>query len=417
MTWSVAGGLFNLDLDPIFTSAVASVFFILGLHLRKRFLFLRRYCVPAGVVGGLCMAFLTFSLYVPKIASISFDQSLQTPLIAIFFTRIGMTGSFMALRKGGRALLVYLFLCWGLTFFQNALGVTAASLFGLHPALGVMAGAVSLEGGHNLAVIFGPMAESMGVTGATAVAIASATFGLMAGGVLGGAVANWLITRNNLELATSYDTLYKGYHESTIDDQDIEIPEFINTLALLLVIMALGSWGASHLQGWIARVADWEHFALPGYLGAMLLAVLFRNLNDALKLIKIQPKSLDLIATVSVSLFLTASMMGLKIWELYGLALPLLIILIIQTAAVFAITVFVLFRIMGEDYDAAIICAGFIGHGLGAPPSAVSMMRAACDYYNVTSYKAFLIVPLCSAVLIDLVALPSIIWFINYFSR
>jgi ESS family glutamate:Na+ symporter len=279
-----------------------------------------------------------------------------------------------------------------------------------------MAGAVSLEGGHNLAVIFGPMAESMGVTGAAAAAIASATFGLMAGGILSASVAEWLIVRNRLEIATNYDLLYKGYHESTNDGSEIEIYEFVHTLALLLALMALGRWGAERLQVRIARIEGWEHFTLPGYLGAMFLAVIFRNLNDKLKLIRIHPKSLDMISTVSVSLFLTVSMMSLRIWELYGLALPLLFILLVQTLAIAVITVFILFPVMGKDYDAAIICTGFLGHGLGAPPSAVSMMRAACDYHNVMSYKAFLIVPLCGAVLIDLVALPSIIWFINYFS-
>jgi ESS family glutamate:Na+ symporter len=323
----------------------------------------------------------------------------------------------MALRKGGYALLLYLFFCWGLALFQNVLGVLVASFWGLHPALGVMAGAVSLEGGHNLAVIFGPMAESMGVTGATAVAIASATFGLMAGGIMSASIANLLIERHHLELATSYDMLYKGYHESVSVGDNIEIQDFLHTLALLLSIMALGRWAAEWLQSWIARMEGWEHFTLPGYLGAMFLAVFFRNLNDALKMVQIQPKSLDLISTVSVSLFLTISMMNLRIWELYGLARPLLLVLIAQTLAVVVITIFVLFPVMGGDYDAAIICSGFVGHGLGAPPSAVSMMRAACDYHNVMSYKAFLIVPLCSAVLIDLVSLPIIVWFVNYFSH
>jgi ESS family glutamate:Na+ symporter len=237
----------------------------------------------------------------------------------------------------------------------------------------------------------------------------------MAGGIMSASIAEWLVVRHNLELAASYDSLYKGYHESTGDS--IDIYDFIYTLALLLVIMALGRWGAERLQALIARSPGWEHFTLPGYLGAMFLGVVFRNLNDKLKLVRIQSKSLDLISTVSVSLFLTVSMMSLRVWELYGLALPLLIILILQTLSIVAITIFVLFPAMGGDYDAAIICSGFVGHGLGAPPSAVSMMRAACDHYNVMSYKAFLIVPLCGAVLIDLVALPSIVWFINYFSR
>lgn len=416
MTWETVDGFFNLSFDPVFTSAIASLLFILGVWLRKKIALLRRFCVPAGVIGGLCMAFFALFLYYPRIATISFDQKIQMPMVALFFTRIGMTGSFRLLRRGGRTLFVYLGFCWGLVLFQNILGIILAKLFGLHPVLGIMAGAVSLVGGHNLAVIFGPMAEKLHVTGALVVAIAAATYGLIAGGILGAPVADWLVRRRGLSLETNYDALYKGYHDVS-SNESIEIHDFVHTLGLLLTIMALGRWGAVHLQTWVSGFSGWENFTFPGYLGAMFLAVIFRNVNDAFKIVRMHPKSMDLISTVSVSLFLTASMMSLKIWELYGLALPLLIILVAQTVTIVILTIVFLFPMMGGDYDAAIICSGFVGHGLGAPPSAVSMMRAACDHYNVMSYKAFLIVPLCSAVLIDLAALPCIIWFINYFAH
>ena len=416
MTWDSVQGFFALNFDPVFTSAIASMIFIFGVWLRKNVSFLRRFCIPAGVAGGLCMALLAWGLHIPRLVTINFDHSLQIPMIAVFFTRIGLTGSFKIIRRGGYALFIYLLFCWGLAILQNILGVTLAKIFGIHPVLGVMAGAVSLEGGHNLAVIFGPMAETLGVNGAQIVAIAAATYGLIAGGLLGAPLANWLIARYRLELSTSDESLHKGYHDRP-ENESIEIHDFVYTLGLLLALMALGRWGAGHLQRWVVGTLGWESFTFPGYLGAMLLAVIFRNANDLLKWVRIHPKSLDLISAVSVSLFLTVSMMSLKIWELYGLALPLLIILVVQTLVIVAIAILILFPAMGKDYDAAIICSGFVGHGLGAPPSAVSMMRAACDHHNLMSYKAFLIVPLCGAVLIDLVSLPCIIWFINYFSR
>ena len=418
MTWDSVQGVLNLRFDPMFTSAIAATMFALGLALRKRFAFLRTFCVPAGVVGGLCMAGVIFLLHLPDVVSVHFDQALQGPLIAIFFTRVGLTGSFRLFKRGGKVMFYYLLFCWGLAVFQNVLGVALAHLFGIHPVLGVMAGAVSLEGGHNLAVVFGPYAEELGVAGAQIVAVSAATFGLIAGGVFGAAVAEWLIKHRELALEASEDVLYRGYHDYA-DNENVEVNlnDFVRALGLILVVMALGSWGADRIQEVIRMRWPKSAFTLPGYLGSMFLAVLFRNLNDWLRIVRIHPKSMDLISAAAVSLFLTTSMMGLKIGELYGLALPLLLLLVVQTAAIVLIAVYLLFPLMGGDYDAAIICSGFVGHGLGAPPSAVSMMRAACEQHDLMSYKAFLIVPLCGAVLIDLVALPNIIWFINYFSR
>lgn len=417
MTWDFSNEFLQLRFDPLFTSAIASVVFILGMNLRKNLAFLRRFCVPAGVVGGLCTAFFIFSLHYTNIATVSFDQTLQMPLISIFFTRVGLTGSFQMIRRGGRGLFIFLCFCWGMTIIQNVIGVIVARFFGIHPVLGVMAGSVALEGGHNLAVIFGPMAERMGVSGAQIVAISAATYGLMAGGLLGAPVANWLIKKRGLELVSNYDALYKGYHHAEQEDE-IETADFIYTMGLLLVLMAIGSWGASSIQYAIRSIesSDWRNFTFPGYLGAMLLGMIFRNLNDTFKMIRIRKKTLELISSVAVCIFLTVSMMNLKINELYGLAMPLFFILLIQTLLALFVSVYILFPVMGKDYDAAIMAAGFIGNSLGSPSSAVSMMRASCDYHNLMSYKAFLIVPLCGAALIDIVALPNILWFIKYFS-
>ena len=181
-------------------------------------------------------------------------------------------------------------------------------------------------------------------------------------------------------------------------------------LALVLVMMALGSF----LSG---KIKEWYNFSLPGYVGAMFVAVVFRNINDHFPLVKIRSKAIDLISDVSLGLFLTMAMMSLRIWELYDLAVPLIIILALQTVAIFLLGAFLLFPLLGKDYDAAVMCAGFMGHGLGATPNAVANMGAVCERYKVMSHKAFLIVPLCGAVLIDLVGLPNIVWFINYLTK
>ena len=188
-------------------------------------------------------------------------------------------------------------------------------------------------------------------------------------------------------------------------------------LALVLVIMAIGSMVSHWFNGQAQNVWQWKNFSLPGYVGAMFVAVIFRNVNDVLKVIPLHDKAIDLIAEISIGLFLTMAMMSLRILDLYALAIPLIAILLLQTAAIALLAVFVLFPILGRDYDAAVMCAGFSGHGLGATPNAVCNMNAVCERYQVMSYKAFLIVPLCGAVLIDLVAIPNIVWLINYFAH
>ena len=205
MTWETVDGVFKVALDPLFTTAAAAILFVVGVTLRRHIAFLTRFCIPEAVVGGLIMAFIALGIHHQGGASVSFNTALQTPMMLAFFTTVGIGGSFSLLKRGGKALIVYLIACWGLAVFQNALGAGLAKLFTIHAVLGVMAGAVSLEGGHGAAAAFGPTAESLGIVGAQAVAIASATYGLIAGGRLGGPLATWLIRKNRLELSASQD--------------------------------------------------------------------------------------------------------------------------------------------------------------------------------------------------------------------
>ncbi len=180
-------------------------------------------------------------------------------------------------------------------------------------------------------------------------------------------------------------------------------------MMLVLVIMTFGAWGSAKLKAMTG-------FDLPGYVGAMFVAIILRNINDGAKVVKLHLKSLDIIADVSIGIFLTMAMMTLRIWELYDLALPLIIILFCRRClALFAI--FIMFRALGKDYDAVVMVAGLMGHGLGATPNAVANMGAVCERYGVMSHKAFLIIPLCGAVLIDLVGIPNIVWFINFLAK
>lgn len=414
MSWSFAENVLSIQFDALWTTAVALLLLIVGYGLRRRLRFFETFCIPAPVVGGLLMAVLALVLHHNGGASVRFTTSLQSPMMLAFFTTVGIGSSLALLKRGGKALIVYLVFCWILAVVQNGAGAALAKLFGIHPALGVMAGAVSLEGGHGAAASFGPLTENLGVAGAAAVAIASATYGLIAGGLLGGPICKWLIDKNHVDIQASDDAIYQKSAAEVMREGggsgEITADVFMKSLCLVLVIMALGSL----LSGFIARFTKGTNFSLPGYVTAMFVAVIFRNLNDHLHLVKINAKCVDLISDVALGVFLTMAMMSLRIWDLYDLALPLMGILLFQTLLIAALGAFVLFPLLGRDYDAAVMCAGFLGHGLGATPNAVANMGAVCERYGVMSHKAFLIVPLCGAVLIDLVGLPNIVWFINW---
>jgi ESS family glutamate:Na+ symporter len=415
MTWETIDGVFEIALDPLSTTATAATFFLVGVVLKRHGAFLRRFCVPTALIGGWIAAF--FALIIRRCGvSISFDTALQTPMILAFFATVGIGGSLSLLTRGGRSLIIYLVACWGAAIFQNMLGAGLAKLFDLHPILGVMAGAVSLKGGHETAAVFGAAAENMGVAGAQVVAISSATYGLIAGGLLGGPLISWLIEYNKLEPATSRDDTAKKRHEEETA-VSIDGIDFFRMLTLVLVVMATGRFVSAWISEQAETVWQWKNFFLPDYVGAMLVGVIFRNVNDVLKAVKLHDKAMELISKTAAGIFLAVVAMSLRMWELYGLMVPLTVILLLQTSVIAFLAVFVLFPVLGRDYDAAVMCAGFIGHSLGATSNAVSNMNAVSERCGAMSYKAFLIVPLCSAVLIDLVSIPNIVWFINYFTR
>ncbi|HEJ2916404.1 TPA: sodium/glutamate symporter [Pseudomonas aeruginosa] len=402
----------TLHLDALSTTALALLLLALGSQLKKRSRWLTRLCVPSPVIAGFGFAFLVWLLRDRGWLDIGLDTSLQTPLMVAFFTTVGLGGSLGLLRKGGKTLLVYLSACWALAILQNPIGVGSAGLLGLDPLLGIMAGAVSLEGGFGAAAAFGPVAEGLGAQGATTVALASATFGMVAGGLLGSPVARWLIERNRLPVQAESDNRLEALgqqerrqHAAATLDGNL----LLRLLTCVLLVMVLGFWLGDALEERLGLV-------LPSYVGAMFIAIVLRNLDDRLGWLRIPDHAVGTLGDVCLGIFLTMAMMSLKFWELENLGLPLLGVLFIQVAVLLLLTIFVLFRLLGRNYDAAVLCAGFLGHGLGATPNAVANMGAVCEHYRVFSHKAFIIVPLCGAVLIDLVAIPAITWFINAFS-
>ena len=397
------------QLDLITTGAITIVLVLLGYQLKHHVRIFERFCIPVAVIGGFIAAILILFFRETGIVTVHFDTTLQMPAMVAFFTTIGLGGSIALIKHGGRLLFVYLVICWLLVMFQDIFGASMANMLGVTPILGVMAGGVSLSGGHGTAVAFGSMAEGLGVQDAITIGLACATFGLIVGGVLGGPIASYLIKKHKLQITPQETT--KPHISLQDREEDVQLTSYqlIASAGLIAVLMVLGFWVSELFTGAFKIV-------LPSYVGAMFVAIIFRNLNDQLHFIKLNNSAIDVIADISLGFFLTQAMMSLKIWDLYALAFPLLLILVLQVLVLVIVAVYIVFPLMGRNYDAAVMCSGLMGHGLGAVPNAVANMSAVCGKYQVYSYKALLIVPLCGAFLLEIVGVPFHVWIINYLS-
>jgi len=277
--------------------------------------------------------------------------------------------------------------------------------------LGVMAGPVSMVGGHGNAAAFGPQAEAAGVHGATTVAIAAATLGLVLGNLTGGPVGDFIIRRNKVKIET--DEIAIEVKEDKADNPTgmFTVKSFLSHFTVVFLFMAGGLIIADLLD-----LLNIPNFSLPHYVGAMFLAIVFRNINDKKEVMKLDPRIINLILEVGLSIFLTMAVMNLRIWELVDLAGPMLLIVAVQWIFLVLVTIFILFRALGKNYDSAVMCGGYAGWGTGIAATAVVCMGAICEKYKLRSPKAFMIAPLCGAVFVDIVGVPTIVFLISYFS-
>lgn len=407
MTFGIEKGVYTLSLGMEATLAWAIILLLIGRWLVQRVYVLQRFCIPAPVVGGLLFSLLTLFLHQTGLIAVKMTTTFQTPLMLGFFTTIGLIASLKLVKKGGKILFFYWLLCSILALMQNSIGVSLAEVLDIHPLLGVLMGAVSMEGGHGAAGAFGPEVEAMGIYGATAVAMAAATFGLVSGGLIGGPIANYLIKKGNLT-STELDENPDAVTEEAVEGTHMTASLFMQHAAVITVCMTVGLWVATTLKASLA-------IALPSYVGAMFFAVVVRNLNDHFHWMNLDNGIINFIGEICLGIFLSMALMTLRLWELADLALPMIIVLAAQVLFMVFYTVVIAFRVLGKTYDAAIICAGMAGHGLGATPNAIANMTAVTERFG-PSTKAFLVVPLCGAFLIDLFGIPCITWFINYFA-
>ncbi|MEN1961371.1 sodium/glutamate symporter [Luteimonas sp. MJ246] len=397
-----------LQLDAVQTLALAGIALFIGYALCRVIPVLGRYNLPPPVIGGLVFAIAAWIAHDRGTTLFVLDTGLQNPLMIAFFTTIGLNASLRLLKISGKQVMVFLALATVFAVAQNLLGMAVAMGFDLHPLFGVLAGSTTLTGGPATGLAFAPLFEAAGVEGAESIAVAAAMSGIVLGGLIGGPVITVLIRRFKLVSSRPQD------HTSPEDLQAAGPPlteaqrEYgaLKSIVVILVAMWLGSW--------VSDLISTTGITLPAYVGAMLVGAVIRNIDDATGWIGMPVPTTDLIGNVSLALFLSVALMNLKLWELAGLAMPLLVNLGLQVAMVAAFCL-VVFRMMGRDYDAAVMGGGFIGFMLGTTANAMAVMRTLVERYGAAP-RAFLVAPLVGAFFIDFSNALIITGFINFFS-
>ena len=386
------------------TLAISILVLLLGREIKKRVNFLERFFIPAPVVGGVIFSILLLIGHNTGAFSFSFDNVLKDFLMTIFFTTIGFTASGKLLKKGGVGVVVFLITATVLVIIQDIVGVSMAKMFGEHPLLGLAVGSVPLTGGHGTSGAFGPVLEEFGVTGGLSVSIAAATYGLIAGCLIGGPVAKKLRDKYNLKPSLED-------REGTVEvlEENDEKPVSEETLFSAVVVIAL-SMGIGYC---IAPFLKKYGIVIPAYIGPMFIAAIIRNIADMQKK-NLPMNEIAITGNIALSLFLAMALMTLKLWELADLAIPIISILLVQTAIMALFAYFITFRFNGKDYDAAVMATGHCGFGLGATPNAMANMEVFTKE-NGPAPRAFFVLPVVGALFIDFTNATVITFFINMF--
>lgn len=395
-----------IHMDVALTLAVAAVTLGVGEWVKNRVAILSRYFIPSPVIGGVLFSLLALFGYAADLFMFGIDGTMRDYLLLVFFTTIGFSASFELLKKGGVAVVLFLICAVVLVVIQNLVGAFLAKGLGVSPLIGLAAGSISLTGGHGTSAAFGPLLEQAGAVGALPVAIAAATYGLVAGCVIGGPVGTLLMRRNRLTgraFAAQQDARVTANAPArAVAKSDDAI---LKTTMLLVTCIGVGTI--------LVNLLKQANITIPAYLGPMFVAAIVRNVIDY-KEWRMPEREFEIVGNVSLAFFLTLALMSMKLWELAAVAGPMVAILLVQTAIMFAYAYFVTFRVMGSDYDAAVIAAGHCGFGMGATPNAMANMEA-FTRVNGPSFKAFFVIPLVGSLFIDFFNAITITSFISFF--
>ncbi|HLL72851.1 MAG TPA: sodium/glutamate symporter [Pyrinomonadaceae bacterium] len=433
MEFTVVEGLRTLKFDLVLTLALAAVFLFVGGVVQGRVGFLRRASIPAAAIGGLLFAGLVLALRSRGTLSVALDTSLRAPLQIAFFTTIGFGATLGLLGAGGWRMILFFIIASFAGVVQNLTGIGVALLLGAPAALGIIGGSLTLLGGPATGLAFTEQFESLGITGAGSLIIASATFGIFVSSLVGNPVATALIRRFRLAAPReeakrdATDDFWAIGSTGEIDDRSggaqvveretrsseeagLTGGELLRNLLILLFVMGLGALvGMALSKLYIAG----RPVTLPAYVGAMVVAALVRNLDDRFRWFRLDMRAIEALGGIALALFLVIALMDLKLWQLAGLAVPLLIILAVQVVLMIIYALLVVFVLMGRDYEAAVTTGGFIGFGLGITPNAVANMEALTGRYGAAP-RSFLIVPIIGAFFIDFSNMLIITLFANF---
>ena len=410
----------TIAVDPYYTLIVATLVLLVGRLMVDRIKFLQDFNIPEPVAGGLLAAVIIYILHVSTGVSFAFDKGLQDSFMLIFFSSIGLSADFSRLKAGGVGLVLFLLVVSAFIVVQNVVGVGLAGALGLDPIIGLVTGSITLTGGHGTAGAWGKVLEEQHhIVGATDLGMASATFGLVLGGLIGGPVARKLVNKMGMKPSakaaqahdtadTAIDDVFEHAHQRRL----ITANAAVETMALFAACLAFSALMTtpevkSFLPSW---------FTLPQFVWALLFGVLLRNFLTSAFKVNMFDRAIDVFGNASLSIFLGIALLNLKLWQLLDLALPMLIILAVQTAIMALYAYFVTSRFMGKDYDAAVLAAGHCGFGLGATPTAVANMQSVTERFG-PSHKAFLIVPMVGAFFIDFVNAFILTGFVNFLGK
>ncbi|MGI1660119.1 MAG: sodium/glutamate symporter [Desulfitobacterium sp.] len=390
-----------IEVNMIQTVALGVIMFLIGEMIVRRIPWLQKYCIPAPVVGGLIFAIFHAFGVQSGVFAFAFNQTLKDFFMIGFFSTIGFMASLRIIKQGGIAIIIMLLVSIVMLIIQNIWGVSMARFFDLNPLIGLSAGSISLMGGVGTAAALGPIMEANGAEGALTIAVASATFGLVMGGLVSGPIARFLIDKYGLHRkAVAGDSrrrnLQKNYANLVVEDDNpetIRTKDLSNGFFLIMIAMGVGSI--------ISLLINKTGIVFPAYIGAILAAALIRNLADSYRL-TLPQREISAIGDVFLSIFLVMTIMSLEIWKIGGMAIPLLVILLGQVIILALYTIIVVYNATGRDYDSAVMSAGFYGYAMGATPNAMASMSAVVERYRRPSPKAYFTIPIVGGFAIDL---------------
>lgn len=388
-----------ISFDILQTVGIAVIVFLVGRYIKNRIKFFQKYFIPASVIGGLLFSLLVFLGVKTSIFTIELTNTLQDFFMNIFFTCTGFTCSIKILKKSGKLGFILAIVAVAFLFVQNIVGVLLAGLFGINKLLGIAMGSISMSGGVGSGAAFGPMLEKFGAEGGTTVGVAAATFGLLLGSIVGGPVARKLIIKYKLK--SNSEQIEENKEEKIY----LNSKSIFNSVLIVIIAALLGTY--------ISKLLNLTKITFPYYVGCLFGGAIIRNIAD-LKYLKINMTEIDIIGEIALNLFLSMALMTLNISKLMSLAVPMLVILIMQALVMIVWAYYITFVAMGKNYDAAVMAAGHCGVGLGQTPNAMANMSAIIEE-NGPAPTAWFVLPVITVIFINICNPLVITFFINLF--